>query len=401
MRMLFTYSTVGRGGDAIQVLSLAGALRSAGHRVSLIGAAPIAAYAFETVDGRIRTLVRRLPWWARDLLDLPLALVTTWRAARAGRREKVDLLVHRASVYDFAAGYLARRLGVPLVLYLDTHVEAERRFLGEGHWRGLHAMAMRALGRAAAVIAVPSLAVAQYYGGLGLPVDKVEIVRNGVSERYLRMGVTAASARPPLAEARSCTLGFVGSLASWHGVGLLLEALCDLRGMADAETPAAVAGPAFGLVIVGQGAEYRRLRAQARALGLSDVVEWRGALPHDEAVRAIGEFDIAVLPDTLPTGAPMKLLEYAAMARPIIAPDYPNLRDMFVDGREIVLVPPGDRRAMVQAIRSLAADPALARRIGLAAQARVREYTWEKAVGSLLRRVVIASQGPAAETPVL
>jgi len=385
MRILFTYVTVGRGGDAVQLLALADALRGRGHDVSLVGAYPVAPYAFDTVGGRAKSLIRRLPWWVRDLLECGFDAGTTWRAARAARRQRVDAIIHRASVYDAGAAYLARRLRVPLMVYLDTHVEAERAFRGEGYWRALHAKAMRTLGRAADVIATPSRAVADYYIGLGLPADRIEIVRNGISERHIRTGREMADTHPPLADAGRCTLGFVGSLSRWHGVDLLLDALRHLR---DAPPD----GGDLRLVIVGRGTEEETLKARARALGVEGAVEWRGGLSHDEAVRAIGEFDIAMLPSTLPTGAPMKLSEYAAMARPVIAPDYPNIRELFTDNEEILLVPPGNSGALAQAVRSLVADPPMARRIGRAAQRRVSGYTWERTVDQLLRRVSLSAR---------
>ena len=130
------------------------------------------------------------------------------------------------------------------------------------------------------------------------------------------------------------------------------------------------------------------MRASEGSDAVDGAVEWRGALSHDDAVRAIRDFDIAVLPSTLPTGAPMKLSEYAAMARPMIAPDHANIRDLFNDREEIVLVSPGSVGPLVQAIGSLAADPAGAQRLGRAARQRVEGRTWEHTIDVLLRRAL-------------
>jgi glycosyltransferase involved in cell wall biosynthesis len=181
----------------------------------------------------------------------------------------------------------------------------------------------------------------------------------------------------------------VGSLSPWHRVDVLLDALRLLRDHRPQDRR-------VRLVTVGRGSEEAALRARAHTLSLDELVEWRGALSHDDAVRAMLEFDIAVLPSTLPTGAPMKLSEYAALARPIIAPDQANIRDLFADREEIVLVPPGNPESLAQAIRSLAADPARARGIGQAAQRRVAERTWERAIDVLLRRAFAGE--PAARS---
>jgi glycosyltransferase involved in cell wall biosynthesis len=389
MRILFTYGAVGRGGDAVQVLALAGAARSRGHDVVISGGAVLAPYAFDTAAGRVRSRIRRLPWWVRDAVETGLDLRAARHAVRMTRRQGVDVSVHWGSTYDIGAVFLARHLRAPLILYLDRHVEAERGFRGEGYWRALHARRMKAAGRAAAVIAVPSRAVADYYTGLGLPQERIEIVPNGVSERHLRLGLAEAGTHPSLSDATRCTLGFVGSLSPWHRVDVLLDALRLLRDHRPQDRR-------VRLVTVGRGSEEAALRARAHTLSLDELVEWRGALSHDDAVRAMLEFDIAVLPSTLPTGAPMKLSEYAALARPIIAPDQANIRDLFADREEIVLVPPGNPESLAQAIRSLAADPARARGIGQAAQRRVAERTWERAIDVLLRRAFAGE--PAARS---
>jgi glycosyltransferase involved in cell wall biosynthesis len=403
MRILLSYVTVGRGGDAVQLLALCRALRSQGHETSLVGASPVRPYVFDTLAARARSLIRRMPWWARDTLEFALSFAAAGRATRVAQARSIDLVIHRAAVYDFVIGRLARRRGVPLVLYLDAHVESERAFRGEAYWRRFHASAMRSLGRAATVIVTPSRAVAAYYIGLGLPAAKIVVRRNGVSAPHLALGREAATAHPPLQDPTRCTLGFVGSLSRWHGVDLLLEALHYLRnGAPHADVAAGKGRPVYRLIIVGRGSEYHALQARARRLGVDDAVEWRGSQRHDDAVRSMGEFDIAILPNTLHTGAPMKLSEYAAMARPIIAPDRPNIHDMFTDGEEIVTVPAGDSRALARAIAHLAASPEQARRMGHAAQLRVTHETWEETVDLLIRRaterVAMTSAAPAYAT---
>jgi glycosyltransferase involved in cell wall biosynthesis len=395
MRILLTFVTTGRGGDAIQLMALAEALREHGHEVTCIGAHPVDPYAFDTDGGRARETISRLPWWVRDLSELGLGLLAARRILRAGRARPVDLMIHRAGVYDFEAGSLARRLHAPLILYLDSHVEAERSFRGEAYWRRLHAWSMRTLGQAARVVTAPSRAIAEYFIGLGIPSDKFVICRNGVSQRHLRMGMEMVHTHPPLPGNRPVTIGFVGSLAGWHRVDLLLDAVRRLNASPrlDAGSPPSEHEPCR-LVIVGRGREFNALKARARSLGVDGFIEWRGAMQHDAAVRAMADFDIAVLPGTLSTGTPMKLAEYAAMARPIVAPDLPNIRDMFAEGTEVVLVAPGDTDALARAIRGLAADPQRARSLGRAAQARMANYTWEATIEPLLSRVAEQGQVP-------
>ncbi|MDR7419826.1 MAG: glycosyltransferase family 4 protein [Armatimonadota bacterium] len=400
MKVLLTYVMVGRGGDAVQLAALVDALRDQGHDVAVVGANAVMPYAFDTAGARLRGLVRRSAWWIRDLLEIGLSLVVAWRAWRAARACGCDLQIHRAGVYDAAPGYVARRLGVPLALYLDAHVEAERAFRHEPYWRRLHRAAVRGLGQTASVIVAPSRPVAAYYAGLGLPAGRIVVRRNGVHSRHLAAGQEAARTYPPMADDRRCTVGFVGSLTRWHRVDLLLLALRELVvGSAPEMSDDTRGRVAYRAVVIGRGAEFDALRAQSRALGLDAHVEWRGALPHDDAVAAMREFDIAVLPGTLETGAPMKLAEYAAMSRPIVAPDLPNIRDLFVPEQEICLFAPGNPRALAAAIRRLTGAPDPAQRMGRAARARVAESTWEHTARFLLEHAAARVPTPEGNAP--
>jgi len=133
-------------------------------------------------------------------------------------------------------------------------------------------------------------------------------------------------------------------------------------------------------------------------LGLSAQVDWLGAVPQRQAFEEIASFDIAVLPHTLSTGAPMKLFEYAAMARPMIAPDLPNLRALF-SADEARFFTPESPEALAGVVLDLAANPEHARELGLRAQTRVEGYTWESILENVLRLAQLREpHGAAART---
>ncbi len=373
MRILVTYGLVGRGGDAVQVLEMAQALRNLGHDVQLLGPTPLRPYDFSTMEGRLRNLARRLPWWAKDLIELCMDWHLGHQARRLLQGRSFELILHRAGIYDRIGARLADVSHCPLVAWLDAPFPIERAFRGDGCFESLHRRSMLSLAEKAQRIITVSRVSKEYYVQLGLPEEKILIVPNGISERLLRRGLELARAHPPFARAHDRVLGFVGSLSPWHGVDLLLEALRELE--------------QWRLQIVGYGEAYASLRAQAHRLGLGARVEWLGALPHERAFEQIARFDIAVLPHTLPTGAPMKLFEYAALARPTIAPDLPNLRELFSEN-EICFVPPGSPSRLAEAILSLSQHPQEAVALGQRAQARVhQQYTWEATMKKILASI--------------
>jgi glycosyltransferase involved in cell wall biosynthesis len=336
-------------------------------------------YTFFGFKGRTRNLLRCFPWWLKDFVELGLQWRLDRMARRVLRKEHFDLVFHRASIYDFVGARLAKMTTTPVVAHLDAPFAIERAFHGLGYFASLHKHCMRRLGQSVRLVLTVSAASKDYYVKLGIPEEKILIMPNGISSELLKMGIELAKARPPFSDPRVCTIGFVGSLSCWHRVDLLLEALRELGAPQD---------PRWQVKIVGFGEEYHRLRALAREYGLDKCIAWLGALPHEQAFREIAEFDIAILPHTLSTGAPLKLFEYAALARPTIAPDLPNLRALFSE-EEMCFVEPENPQAIAKAIEDLVNDPERARRMGLKAQDRVvSEYTWEKILVRVLEEVL-------------
>src|SRR5690606_19885917 len=74
--------------------------------------------------------------------------------------------------------------------------------------------------------------------------------------------------------------------------------------------------------------------------------------------------------------SPLKLFEYLALGRAIVASDLPAIREVLTHDVDALLVPPGDAAALAAAIGRLADDAALRTRLGAAARARAAAFTW-------------------------
>jgi glycosyltransferase involved in cell wall biosynthesis len=100
-------------------------------------------------------------------------------------------------------------------------------------------------------------------------------------------------------------------------------------------------------------------------------------------------------PAAVPYACPLKLLEYMAAGRAIVAPDQPNLREILEHDRTALLFEAGDAAAQWHAIATLAGDAALRRRLGDAARRDIirRDMTWP----GQARRVVALAEAAMAE----
>jgi len=76
--------------------------------------------------------------------------------------------------------------------------------------------------------------------------------------------------------------------------------------------------------------------------------------------------------------SPLKIFDYMAAGRAIVAPDQPNIREILTSGETALLFDPAQPAAVWLAVLRLAGDAALRARLGAAAQAEIvrRRYTW-------------------------
>jgi glycosyltransferase involved in cell wall biosynthesis len=120
---------------------------------------------------------------------------------------------------------------------------------------------------------------------------------------------------------------------------------------------------------------------------IADRVLFTGILDHTEVPNALAAMDIAVQSDVTDYASPLKLIEYMAAARAIVAPRKGNIQEIIRDGETGLLFEPGNLEEMGGAIRRLAVDPGLRDRLGRAAREHLflARYTWDSNVDRVLQ----------------
>ena len=180
---------------------------------------------------------------------------------------------------------------------------------------------------------------------------------------------------------RSLVVLSVGRTVEKKGYDDLLAALALLPG-----------DLAWRFVHIGGGALAKRLRQEAERLGVTDRIEWRGPLSQPEVLAAYRAADLFVLAakigrDGDRDGLPNVLVEAQSQGLACVATTLPSICELVDDGRSGLLVPPGDRPALAQALERLMRDPALRAELGAAGARRVRhDFDMANGIGQLAAR---------------
>ncbi len=162
----------------------------------------------------------------------------------------------------------------------------------------------------------------------------------------------APAARPPGGPLR---VGFLGGLSIRKGVHLLLDA--SRRANAEMPLQVVLAGPCEV--------------AEERLREFAGVAVWRGALPRTAVPSFLADVDVLCLP-SISEGFGIVQLEAMAAGLPVIASD--RTGEVVRDGEDGFRVPAGDVDALADRLVRMGRDPALRRRMGMAARERVMDF---------------------------
>lgn len=288
-------------------------------------------------------------------------------------------LIHFRSIWE---GAVAAALGGEARLIYEVNalpsIELKYLYPGVAASRALfHKLRNQELSLLVAAdrVVTPSPVTAQFIARQGVCTEKIRIIPNGVDPE-LFSPPEAEPCAPPL------RLLYAGTLAPWQGLEMLYRAMRAVAASCD-----------FRLWVVGQSRKQwvRRHRRLVAKLQLEERVEFRDAVSQPELAALLRQVHVCVAPlrandrNVLQGCCPLKLLEYAAAGRAILAADLPAVRSVFEPRVHALLYNPRKVSHIKAALLELAGDAGLRRCLGEAARQRVLEkFTWQAAREQLL-----------------
>jgi glycosyltransferase involved in cell wall biosynthesis len=310
---------------------------------------------------------------------------------RRFENDRPDFIYERASLYATAGITVAREFHVPHILELNAPLAIEQSVYRATGFGELAAQAERWTLTSTDSVLVVSTALGKHARALGVSAKNVHVIPNGVDSGLFRPGKRNPAVRQQLKLDGGPVLGFVGGLRPWHGVEVLPELLAGLQ---KRNRP-------VQLVIAGDGQMRGELERGFRKQGLEELVTFTGLLPHEQLPGVIRQFDVALAPYPKHSHdfyfSPLKMFEYMACGIPVVAAELGQIGEIIDDGKNGLLYPAGDLKALTARCEKLLTNRQLRARLGAAALKRVhRDFTWDKnaaRVVEIARALKLARKG--------
>ncbi|MBA2468857.1 MAG: glycosyltransferase family 4 protein [Chloroflexia bacterium] len=374
----------GNKGASIHVRELSSALVAEGHHVEIVtcragGEAaagfdiPVHEFPLAKPERLLVGAIQDDPYasepMAKEVRSMLYASTLRYRLRELMDTLRPDAIYERYALLGTTGVDLAKDLAIPHILEVNSPLSGEQaRHRGSALAQTIRAVERRVLGAADQVIAV-SEPLKHWIVETGVDPDRVTVVPNGVNiERFADAASTAVDSRARLGFGDRPVIGFVGTLKGWHGTATLIRAVALMareRGLDHAPH----------LLIVGDGPQRGRLAQVAAEEGIDSLTTFTGMIAHEEMAAHIAAMDIAVAPyDETPDFyfSPLKLFEYMAAGRPIVAAGIGQIEDCVRHDETGLLYPPGDVDALAHCLADLLDDPARAESLGRAAREEAR-----------------------------
>ena len=369
MKILYHHRIRSKDGQYVHLEELVNALRRLGHDVLIVGPDAVGSAEFGADAGVVAWMKKLMPRMLYELAEWGYGFHAYRRLANAIVRFRPDVIYERYNLYSTAGVAARRRFGLPMLLEINAPIYDERKKFDGIALDRLARSSELAAWRGADVLLPVTRALATIVRDAVGPSRRLEVIPNGINLEHFAGPFDSDAIRRRWRLDGRIVLGFTGFVRDWHGLDRVIDAIAK----------DGVDHPRM-LFVIGDGPARAALEAQAAALGIASRVVFTGIVPRDEIPSYVSTFDIALQPAVVSYASPLKLFEYLALGRAIVAPDQPNIREVLDDGVNALLFDGNDPDGLTDAIDRLTGDDLLRERLARGARASIAErgLTWSR-----------------------
>jgi glycosyltransferase involved in cell wall biosynthesis len=388
VKILYHHRTQMDDAQGIHITEMIHAFEGLGHEVemlSLVQKDRKQDQPEERVGGSWGWIARCAPAALYELMSLAYNLVGYMCLVRRIKASRPELIYERYSLNTFCGIWASRRMGIPLVLEVNAPLAYEQDRVGKLVFKRLARFSERWICSNSTRTIVVSEAMKQFLLKEGVPAEKIVVMPNGINPQEFNPDISGEAVRRKHQLSESLVVGFVGWFRPWHGLDMLLQVMHETG----------LHQHGVRLLLVGDGPASRGLQQYVLERGLDGAVTFAGAVRRPDVPSYIAAMDVTVQPSATEYACPMKIFEYMAMGKCIVAVDQPNIREILEEGKTGYLFRRGDREHFKSVLLRVVQDSAARLAVGRQAADTIyrRQFLWS----ANARRTIELVQNPAQE----
>jgi len=371
MRILYHHRTLAEDAQGVHIKEMVNAFRKIGHTVDVVSIVTKNEEEYgNEKEGFWQYCRRYSPPCLLELLQVFYNLYGLIKLLIKIKKLKPNFIYERYTLNTFCGVLAAKIMKIPVIVEVNAPLVYEQKtfeqlcFYRMASW----------LERWNCMKATKTIAVSNALKNIlikeGINKEQIIVIPNGVNIQRFKKEFTGDSIRNLLKINRKIVLGFVGWFKNWHKINILLEIFVENR--MDRRN--------IHIVLVGDGPAFNSLKEFVEKNNIESSVTFTGQISVEKIPQYIATFDIALLLSATPYASPMKIFEYMAMGKAIIAPRQANIQEILTDDFNAVLFEPNNKQNLTTCILKLVDNPGYRKFLGINAFETIYQkgYLWEK-----------------------
>ncbi len=328
----------------------------------------------------VSDLTGKFPHWLYECAELAYNAYGLILLSASILKRKPDLIYERYALFTFAGVVASKIFRLPIIVEVNSPLSLEKKNYGDLFFQRLAKRCERWICSSSfKTIAVTGELKKILANRIGVPPEKIVVMQNGIDSGLFRPDIDGRRIRAEYGLESKTVLGFVGWFRKWHGLERLIRAYADCR----MDEKGAV------LMLVGDGPAMEDLLAVRRDKNLSDKeVMFTGPVPRNRIPEYIAAFDLCLQPDVTPYASPIKIFEYMAMGKAIMAPARENIVEI-LGGNYPGLFKADDFDDMARKISNLIETKNETKKLSVLVRniMKNKRYSWDENAKNTLRLV--------------
>jgi glycosyltransferase involved in cell wall biosynthesis len=375
VNILYHHRTRGQDVERVHILGMVRAFRELGHTVYIVSPPGTDLDGEEGMDlhslkGGKNEIWRRvsvhLPEVFFELIEILYNAFAFAQMVFVTRKKKIDFVYERYALFSFTGVLFSKTHRIPILLEVNDSAIVERNrkvFFFKiarriEQWIFYHASGIITVSNVFKKIVITQ----------GGEKERTFVTQNAIDPHDFTISVNERNLiRKQYQLHEEMVIGYVGGFSYWHKLEFLLDAIANLIEIY----------PNIHCFLIGDGVTRPLLVEKAKKMGIEGHFTFTGKCQHIQIAAHISAMDIAILPDANGYCSPVKLFEYMAMGKPVLAPRLPNVNEILTSGLNGILFAPGDREDLERCLSEIIDNEELRRNLGSNARRTVyEEHLW-------------------------
>ncbi|KMT64646.1 glycosyltransferase family 4 protein [Catenovulum maritimum] len=366
MKILYHHRIASKDGQYVHVEEIINALTKQGHEIKIVAPQVAENSDFGSDGGWVDALKAKLPQFVYELLEFSYSFYAFIKLSMAILQFKPDVIYERYNLFFPAGIWASKVFKIPLQLEVNAPLYQERKKYDGISIDWLAKWSQNYCWRQADKALPVTNVLADYLREIGVKEENIDVIPNGINKESFYAPTTIPTKLPDLSN--KTVIGFVGFVRDWHGLDRVLTIMKELD------------DSSLFFLIVGDGPAVERLKQQAKSLGLSEQIFVSGIVQRADMPNWVAQMEVALQPDVVAYASPLKMLEYLALGKAIVAPDTPNIKELLTDEENSVLFDINQKDSFSLQLTKLLKSADLRQKLGVQAAKTIerKSLTWEQ-----------------------